>query len=51
VLVRRPPGRRRVPAAIERMAWGETSFYLTDPWGNPLAVVAEGTEFREGWVP
>jgi hypothetical protein len=33
-----------------RHAWGETSFYLIDPWGNPLAVVAAGTEFREGRV-
>jgi len=39
------------PGPIRQMAWGETSFYLVDPWGNPLAVVAEGTEFREGWVP
>jgi catechol 2,3-dioxygenase-like lactoylglutathione lyase family enzyme len=38
------------PGEIQRMAWGETSFYLIDPWGNPLAVVAAGTEFREGWV-
>lgn len=44
-------GPSKGPGEIRRMEWGETSFYLTDPWGNPVAVVAEGTEFREGWVP
>jgi predicted enzyme related to lactoylglutathione lyase len=39
------------PDEIRQMPWGERSFYLTDPWGNPLAVVARGTEFRAGWVP
>jgi predicted enzyme related to lactoylglutathione lyase len=27
---------------IER-PWGERSFYVTDPWGNELCFVAEGT--------
>ncbi|MBK7864996.1 MAG: VOC family protein [Archangiaceae bacterium] len=25
--------------------WGEKSFYVTDPWGNELCFVAEGTLF------
>jgi catechol 2,3-dioxygenase-like lactoylglutathione lyase family enzyme len=25
--------------------WGERSFYLHDPWGNPLCFVEAGTEF------
>lgn len=39
------------PTPIRTMEWGETSFYLSDPWGNPLCVVLEGSEFTEGWVP
>jgi hypothetical protein len=27
---------------IER-PWGERSFYVTDPWGNELCFVKEGT--------
>ena len=38
------------PTPIRRMPWGETSFYLTDPWQNPLCVVEQGTEFTHGWV-
>lgn len=26
--------------------WGERSFYASDPFGNPVCFVAEGTEFR-----
>lgn len=26
-----------------RRPWGERSFYVTDPWGNDLCFVAEGT--------
>ena len=26
--------------------WGERSFYASDPFGNPLCFVAEGTVFR-----
>ena len=25
--------------------WGERSFYVTDPWGNPLCFVEEGTVY------
>jgi predicted enzyme related to lactoylglutathione lyase len=25
--------------------WGERSFYATDPWGNPLCFVEEGTVY------
>lgn len=32
------------PAAeITRRPWGEVSFYVTDPWGNELCFVEEGT--------
>lgn len=31
--------------AIARRPWGERSFYLHDPWGNPLCFVDEGTLF------
>jgi acetyl-CoA acetyltransferase len=33
------------PGEIERRPWGETSFYVRDPWGNALCFAAEGTEF------
>ena len=26
--------------------WGERSFYVSDPWGNPLCFVEAGTEYR-----
>lgn len=25
--------------------WGERSFYVSDPWGNPLCFVRQGSEF------
>jgi hypothetical protein len=25
--------------------WGERSFYVVDPWGNPLCFVEEGTVY------
>lgn len=28
-----------------RRPWGERSFYVRDPWGNPLCFVEEGTVF------
>ena len=31
--------------AIAKRPWGETSFYLHDPFGNPLCFVARGTMF------
>ena len=32
------------PAAeITKRPWGEVSFYVTDPWGNELCFVEEGT--------
>jgi catechol 2,3-dioxygenase-like lactoylglutathione lyase family enzyme len=30
---------------IHRRPWGERSFYLRDPWGNPLCFVDEKTLF------
>lgn len=30
---------------IVRRPWGEESFYLHDPFGNPLCFVARGSEF------
>jgi catechol 2,3-dioxygenase-like lactoylglutathione lyase family enzyme len=32
-------------AAIAKRPWGETSFYLHDPFGNPVCFVARGTMF------
>ncbi|MEZ4503713.1 MAG: VOC family protein [Dehalococcoidia bacterium] len=34
--------------AIATRDWGERSFYLRDPFGNPLCFVDAGTEFRGG---
>jgi catechol 2,3-dioxygenase-like lactoylglutathione lyase family enzyme len=31
---------------IARRPWGEVSFYLDDPWGNPLCIVDEKSIFR-----
>ena len=31
---------------IRKRPWGERSFYVKDPFGNPLCFVAAGTEFR-----
>jgi catechol 2,3-dioxygenase-like lactoylglutathione lyase family enzyme len=31
--------------AIAKRPWGEKSFYVEDPFGNPLCFVAAGTEF------
>lgn len=31
--------------AIEKRPWGEVSFYMTDPFGNPLCFVDETTLF------
>ena len=39
-------GRGRVPPGIETRPWGERSFYITDPFGNPLCFVDERTLFR-----
>ncbi len=32
-------------AAIRVQPWGERSFYATDPWGNRICFVQEGTCF------
>jgi catechol 2,3-dioxygenase-like lactoylglutathione lyase family enzyme len=32
-------------ADIVKRPWGERSFYVTDPWGNELCFVQEGTLF------
>ena len=39
-------GPDRVPSGIEARPWGERSFYITDPFGNPLCFVDEKTIFR-----
>jgi catechol 2,3-dioxygenase-like lactoylglutathione lyase family enzyme len=35
----------RVDDRIETRPWGERSFYMTDPFGNPLCFVDGGTVF------
>ncbi|HKA11563.1 MAG TPA: VOC family protein [Candidatus Dormibacteraeota bacterium] len=30
--------------------WGERSFYVTDPWGNPLCLVQAGSEYLGGRI-
>jgi len=39
-------GPDRMPPGIESRPWGERSFYITDPFGNPLCFVDEKTIFR-----
>ncbi len=34
-----------VPGGIQRMPWGETMFWSTDPFGNPVSFVDEATLF------
>ncbi len=36
---------RELDDAIRVQPWGERSFYATDPWGNRLCFVQEGTCF------
>jgi catechol 2,3-dioxygenase-like lactoylglutathione lyase family enzyme len=36
---------RELDADIETRPWGERSFYLVDPWGNPLCFVDRRTVF------
>lgn len=36
------------PGGIRSMPWGETLFWATDPFGNPVSFVAAGTEFTGG---
>ncbi len=38
-------GGGRVDDRIEMRPWGERSFYMTDPFGNPLCFVDAGTVF------
>jgi predicted enzyme related to lactoylglutathione lyase len=35
---------------IETQPWGERSFYCSDPFGNKLCFVAEGTLFTAGLI-
>jgi predicted enzyme related to lactoylglutathione lyase len=35
-------------ARIEKRPWGERSFYVSDPFGNPLCFVDERTVFTGG---
>jgi uncharacterized glyoxalase superfamily protein PhnB len=41
----------KVTSEVEVQDWGERSFYLSDPFGNPLCFVEQGTEFTSGFVP
>lgn len=38
-------GLARKVGPIEKRPWGEVSFYMTDPFGNPLCFVDETTLF------
>jgi catechol 2,3-dioxygenase-like lactoylglutathione lyase family enzyme len=42
-----PPGVGPL-GVIARRPWGETSFYATDPFGNPLCFVASSSVFTGG---
>jgi len=37
-----------ITSDIASHPWGERSFYLRDPFGNPLCVVEDATQFRGG---
>ncbi len=37
--------------SIARRPWGERSFYMHDPWGNPLCFVDEQSVYRGGPPP
>jgi catechol 2,3-dioxygenase-like lactoylglutathione lyase family enzyme len=42
-------GDGRLPmGGIARRPWGERSFYMHDPWGNPLCFVDEASVYRGG---
>lgn len=38
-------GPQWIEEGIETRPWGERSFYLKDPFGNPVCFVQRGTEF------
>jgi predicted enzyme related to lactoylglutathione lyase len=40
----------RILRPIETQPWGERSFYCSDPFGNKLCFVAEGTLFTAGLI-
>jgi uncharacterized glyoxalase superfamily protein PhnB len=44
----RAAGPGRIDDEIAVRPWGERSFYLDDPFGNPLCFVAEGTAYTGG---
>jgi predicted enzyme related to lactoylglutathione lyase len=35
----------KITKEIQSYPWGETSFYIEDPFGNPLCIVAQETVF------
>ncbi|MDQ8756217.1 VOC family protein [Sphingosinicella sp. LHD-64] len=39
------------PGEIQNRAWGERSFYVSDPFGNSLCFVQEGTELTAAIDP
>jgi catechol 2,3-dioxygenase-like lactoylglutathione lyase family enzyme len=41
---------RNIDREIRERPWGERSFYATDPFGNLVCFVQQGTEFRSGYV-
>lgn len=42
----RAAGPKRLDDEISEQAWGERSFYLEDPFGNPLCFVARDTVYK-----
>ena len=42
----RAAGCRWMEEKIKTRPWGERSFYIRDPFGNPVCFVDEGTVFR-----
>ncbi len=40
----------KILSPIETQPWGERSFYCSDPFGNKLCFVADGTLFTAGLI-
>ena len=40
----------KILSQIETQPWGERSFYCSDPFGNKLCFVADGTLFTAGLI-
>ncbi|MCA9821249.1 MAG: VOC family protein [Dehalococcoidia bacterium] len=51
-LVRAREAGATIEKEIDTYPWGERSFYVRDPWGNPLCFVDDSTLFTGGrFVP